>query len=241
MNRIYKKSPIVLLIVILFVSYVFIALMGYYFKNPPEYKYFIPKDFITPLPKEQYKFKQAQRVNRLPQFDEWFEIRSLMLNVVCSFNYIEYEYLGYYFITSYCPSECGYNGSNYPTGWTTSTGTICHYSDVWSEPTTCAIDPSVRKYGDYLCIGDPYSSDVNAKKIYHAEDCGPGVKGKWIDCFVETFAEVQAWPTGYKPVYLVTFKTKKIEEKGWFFKYEHFNSDLFRSSNSDWYVFGSDT
>lgn len=205
--------------------------MGYYFKNPPEYKQgFTPKDFEVPLPKPQMDFKQAQKVNRLPQFDEWFEMRSLMLNVVCSYRYIEYEYIGYYFCTAYCPEECGYNGNNYPTGWKTSTDTICHYSDSWSEPTTCAIDPKVRKYGDYILVGDPDSSN---KKIYHAEDCGPGVQGKWIDCFRDNYSDMAAFPTGYFPCYLVTFKTIKIEEKGWFYKYDIFNSDLFDWSSCD--------
>lgn len=228
MQRIRKHSPIIALVVVLMVSYGFIAWMGHYMKDPPEYKYFTPKDFEVPLPKPQMDFKQAQKVNRLPQFDEWFEMRSLMANVVCSYQYIEYEFIGYYFCTAYCPEECGFNGSNFPKGWTTSTGTICHYSDTWSEPTTCAIDPKVRKYGDYILVGDPDSKD---KKIYHAEDCGPGVQGKWIDCFRDNYSDMAAFPTGYFPCYLVTFKTKTINEKGWFYKYDIFNSDLF-----DWCI-----
>lgn len=228
MQRISKQSPIIALVVVLMVSYGFIAWMGHYMKDPPEYKYFTPKDFEVPLPKYQFEFKQRQKVNRLPQFDEWFEMRSLMANVVCSYQYIEYEYIGYYFCTAYCPEECGFNGSNFPKGWTTSTGTICHYSDTWSEPTTCAIDPKVRKYGDYILVGDPDSSD---KKLYIAQDCGPGVQGKWIDCFRDNYSDMAAFPTGYFPCYLVTFKTKKFEEKGWFYKYDIFNSDLF-----DWCI-----
>lgn len=216
MHRIRKHSPIIALIVVLLVSYGFIALCGYYMKNPPEVRYYTPKDFAVPLPKYQFDFKQVQKVNRLPQFEEWFEIRSVMYDVPCSYNYIEYEYLGMYFITAYCPEECG--GS-----WATSTGVICHYSERWSEPTTCAIDPKVRKYGEYLLVGHPDSAD---KKIYHAEDCGPGVQGQWIDCFVETMDEVRAWPTGYKPVYLVKYKTNTIYKKGWFYSYESFDRYL---------------
>ena len=229
MQRISKQSPIIALVIVLLVSYGFIALYGYYMKNPPEYKQgFTPKDFEVPLPKSQMDFKQAQKVNRLPQFDGWFEMRSTLYNVPCEYQYLEYEYLGMYFCTAYCPEECGYNGNNFPNGWTTSTGTICHYSDTWSEPTTCAIDPKVRKYGDLLLVGNPDSSD---KKLYIAQDCGPGVQGKWIDCFRDNYSDMAAFPTGYKPVYLVRFKTKKIEDKGWFYKYDIFNSDLF-----DWCV-----
>ena len=241
MQRLKKTSPIALLLVILILSYGFIAAAGYYFKNPPEYKKgFTPKDFEVPLPKEQWNFKQSQKVNRLPQFDEWFAMRSVMMNVVCSYGYIEYEYLGIYFCTAYCPEECGFSGDNYPKGWVTSTDTICHYSDIWSEATTCAIDPKVRKYGEYLCIGDPYSSNVNDKKIYHAEDCGPGVQGKWVDCFRDNYSDMAAFPTGYKPCYLVKFKTKTIDEKGWFFRHGLFNDYIYDLDVCDWAVHGSD-
>jgi 3D (Asp-Asp-Asp) domain-containing protein len=42
-------------------------------------------------------------------------------------------------------------------------------------------------------------------KIYVTEDTGPGVKGRWVDCFVETMSEVNSWDTGWKSVYSVTF------------------------------------
>lgn len=97
MERLKKTSPIALLLVILILSYGFIALYGYYMKNPPEYKKgFTPKDFEVPLPKEQWNFKQAQKVNRLPQFDEWYHMRSLLAQLPCEYQYFEYEYIGYY-------------------------------------------------------------------------------------------------------------------------------------------------
>lgn len=207
-------------------------------KNPPEYKQgFTPKDFVVPLPKSQMDFKQAQKVNRLPQFDEWYQMRSLLAQLPCEYQYFEYEYIGYYFVTAYCPEECGYNGSNYPKGWTTSTGTICHYSDTWSEATTCAIDPKVRKYGDYILVGNPDSKD---KKLYHAEDCGPGVQGKWIDCFRDNYSDMASFPTGYYPCYLVRIKTAKIQDKGWFYKYDIFNDYSLDLSVYSWSFYGRD-
>lgn len=203
-----RQSNIIILVVVLFASYAFIAIMGQYFKDPPK-QGFTPKDFEVPLPKEEYIHHIKLRYFEMPWLNEYYEMQSLMWNnLPLSYNYIETEYVGRYFITAYCPEECGYNGSNYPKGWTTSTGTICHYSDTWSEPTTCAIDTSVRKYGDYILVGDPDSKD---KKIYHAEDCGPGVQGNWVDCFVETMDEVRAWNTRYDNVYLVRFKTATLE------------------------------
>lgn len=202
-----RQSNIIILVSVLFASYAFIAIMGYYFKNPPK-QGFTPKDFEVPLPKENWIKPIKTRYYETPWLNEYFEIQSLMWNVSISYSYIETEYIGRYFITAYCPEECGWNGSNYPVGWKTSTDTICHYSDTWYEPTTCAIDPKVRKYGEYIMVGDPDSSN---KKIYHCEDCGPGVQGQWVDCFVETYSEVQSWNTRYDNVYLVRFKTKIID------------------------------
>ena len=62
-------------------------------------------------------------------------------------------------------------------------------------PTTCAIDRSYHGYGEILMIDG---------KLYVTEDTGPGVKGHWVDCFVETMDEVRSWPTGWKSVYAVT-------------------------------------
>ena len=238
MERIRKSSPIIALAVVILASYALIAGLGYLMKNPPVYKQgFTPKDFEVPLPKSQMDFKQAQKVNRLPQFDEWYQMRSIMAQLPCEYQYFEYEYIGYYFCTAYCPEECGYNGSNYPKGWTTSTGTICHYSDIWSEATTCAIDPKVRKYGDYILVGNPDSKD---KKLYHAEDCGPGVQGKWIDCFRDNYSDMAAFPTGYYPCYLVRIKTAKFEDKGWYFKHDIFNDYSLDLSVYSWSLYGRD-
>ena len=203
-----RQSNIILLVVVLFVSYIFIAVAGYYFKNPPEQKQgFTPKDFEVPLPKEEYIHAIKLRYFEMPWLNGYYEMESIKWSMPMSYEYIETEYIGRYFITAYSPEECGYRGNNYPTGWKTSTDTICHYSDTWYEPTTCAIDPSVRKYGDYIMVGSPDSSN---KKIYHCEDCGPGVKGNWVDCFVPNYDMVISWNTRYDSVYLVKFKTKTV-------------------------------
>lgn len=203
-----RQSNIIILVVVLFASYAFIAIMGQYFKDPPK-QGFTPKDFEVPLPKEEYIHYIKFRYFEMPWLNEYYEMQSLMWNnLPLSYNYIETEYVGRYFITAYCPEECGYNGNNYPAGWKTSTDTICHYSKDWREPTTCAIDPSVRKYGEYIMVGDPGSS---SKKIYRCEDCGPGVQGQWVDCFVPNYDMVISWNTRYENVYLVRFKTRILE------------------------------
>lgn len=112
------------------------------------------------------------------------------------------EYIGTYFITAYCPSECGYNGENYPTGWTTASGEICHRADwedrLWS-PTTCAVDRSIHSFGDMFYIEE-------FDRVFVAEDTGPGVNGRHLDLFYEEYDDVISFPTGYYDVYSVWYE-----------------------------------
>ena len=129
---------------------------------------------------------------------------------------METEYLGYYFITAYCPEECGWS-------WSTSSGATCHYEDEWYEPTTCAIDRSVHGYNETILVGEP--DDPN-RKVYITEDTGPGVRGYWIDCFVETMSEVRSWDTGWRPCYSVSFTTNNITKPKARYFYESFKHHL---------------
>ena len=138
-----------------------------------------------------------------PKMKEPNKILLRLYSLEIHYQTMEFEYVGRHFITAYCPEECGWNGSNYPVGWRTSSDTICHYSSDWKEPTTCAIDRNVHKYGEVILVGDPY--DPNNRKIYITEDTGPGVKGLWVDCFVETMSEVKSWNTRYDSVWNVTY------------------------------------
>lgn len=110
-----------------------------------------------------------------------------------TYTVINTEYIGEYFVTAYCPEECGWS-------WSTSSGATCHYSDDPMVSTTCAIDRNYHGYGELLMIDD---------KLYITEDTGPGVKGHWVDCFVETMDEVNYWDTGWKSVYSVTIEERE--------------------------------
>ena len=156
---------------------------------------------------------------------KWSELRNEWFGFDITYKYKVYEYLGEFFITSYCPEECGYNGSNYPTGWRTASGTICHYSDKWDEPTTCAIDRNYFGFGEEILVGDPY--DPNNRKIYVTEDTGPGVRGAWVDCFVESMDEVRAWPTGWQSVYRVTYAERTITSSERMKNYERTHNSLY--------------
>lgn len=197
--------------------------------------YYVTEDSATYL-----KGKKPQKVEVIKELKAKTETRrnltpfELIQQIPVTYTYtyttIETEFLGYYFVTAYCPEECG--GS-----WETSSGATCHYSDDWRDPTTCAIDRSVHGYNELLMVGDPDDPD---RKIYITEDTGPGVKGYWIDCFVETMDEVRAWPTGWMPVYAVRFEEHQTTKtKGDLF-HECFKHYLLLRSSGSWSDFRDD-
>ena len=122
---------------------------------------------------------------------------------------IEYTYIGTYFITAYSPSECGFNGENYPVGWRTASDTICHRADHnhrLTEPTTCAIDRNYHSFGDLFYIEE-------FDRVFVAEDTGSGVKGHHLDLFYEEYDDVLSFPTGYYTVYSVEYVTKTVKAR----------------------------
>ena len=132
----------------------------------------------------------------------WFKSGYSHDGEVTTYTIMHKDYIGTYFITAYCPSECGYNGENYPTGWTTASGEICHRADwedrLWS-PTTCAIDRSIHSFGDMFYIEE-------FDRVFVAEDTGPGVNGRHLDLFYEEYDDVISFPTGYYAVYSVWYE-----------------------------------
>jgi 3D (Asp-Asp-Asp) domain-containing protein len=126
------------------------------------------------------------------------------MHITVYYTTLDKWYAGRHYITAYCPWECGYNGENYPAGWRTSSGEICHYSDDPLVPTTCAIDRRYHAYGEYLMIDG---------KLYVTEDTGPGVQGLWVDIFVESMDEVQSFGSHYTDVYYVDFIEHSYSER----------------------------
>ena len=117
--------------------------------------------------------------------------------VKITYKEMELTYIGTYFITAYCPYECG--GS-----WSTASGTTCHratWNYRYTEPTTVAIDRSIHSFGDELYIAE-------FDRVFVAEDTGPGVQGYWIDIFYEDYDDVLNFPTGWYPVYSVSWVEK---------------------------------
>jgi 3D (Asp-Asp-Asp) domain-containing protein len=143
-----------------------------------------------------------QKTFRLEGASAWYKSGYSHDGEVTTYVIMHKDYIGTYFITAYCPSECGYNGENYPTGWTTASGEICHRADwedrLWS-PTTCAIDRGIHSFGDMFYIEE-------FDRVFVAEDTGPGVNGRHLDLFYEEYDDVISFPTGYYAVYSVWYE-----------------------------------
>jgi len=170
--------------------------------NDPEsasYSGYTPQDFVVPLPKNYKKPtptptpKPNKTVLYYNSVIKGCYLDEIPLQVV----ELELEPLGYYFITAYCPAECG--GS-----WQTASGETCYrasHANRYIEPTTCAVDPnlhSIGSEGDLFFISE-------FDRVFIATDTGGAVKGKHLDLFYEEYYDVLSFPTGYYQAYSVSY------------------------------------
>ena len=161
-------------------------------------------DMVAPIPTKEYIPPPTPTPNVV---HDAMEDSLNDLDVEIEYTEIEYEYIGTYYITAYNPWECGYNGENFPKGWSTASGEICHraaYEDRLYEPTTCAVDRRYHSFGDMFYIPE-------FDRVFIAEDTGSGVKGYHLDLFYED--DVSDFPTGYYEVYSVEYVTKTVRVK----------------------------
>lgn len=162
---------------------------------------------ILYIPQEPEEYEYPEQNPKINYFVNWYKpthfIRETVTEVIT-----DYQYLGNYYITAYAPEECGYNGSNYPTGWMTASGAICHRADEenrLTEPTTCAIDRNYHRFGELFYI-------PAFDRIFVAEDTG-AFRGRWLDLFYDDYYQMSVFPTGYYEVYSVTYiETEKEVE-----------------------------
>ena len=185
----FTKAIIFLAIVLLSAEYLNIAYENResQYELKPIFTAFRPQDFVVPIPKD---FKK-------PKIESYKSEH--YIPVLVTYKKMELTSLGNYYLTAYCPWECGYNGSNYPAGWRTASGAICHRADYehrLSEPTTCAIDRNLHRFGTEFYI--PYFD-----RVFTAEDTGSAVKGKHLDLFYEEYGEMASFPTGSYEVFAV--------------------------------------
>ena len=163
-----------------------------------EYTGVRPQDFGVILPDIQRELEEPIKPNRMVAYNEHVLKGCYLDSVYITGATISIWGGERYYITAYCPWECGFNGNNFPAGWRTASGTICHratWENRYLEPTTCAIDMSYNHFGDMFYIAE-------FDRVFIAEDNG-AFRGKWIDLFYEDYAEMASFPTGYYTVYSV--------------------------------------
>ena len=92
------------------------------------------------LPEPKYDEEERQRM--INYYTNWYKPNQHSIKTVTLVD-VEYDYLGYYYCTAYSPQETG--------SWGTASGTTLHRADYeyrLTEPTTCAIDRSLHRFGD---------------------------------------------------------------------------------------------
>ena len=133
---------------------------------------------------------QQQRI--INYYENWYKPNHHSYKTVTLVD-IEYEYIGYYYCTAYSPQETG--------SWATASGTTLHraeYEDRLIEPTTCAIDRSLHRFGDLFYI-------PAFDRVFVAEDTGSAVKGNHLDLGYTDLESVWSFPTGSYETYAVEY------------------------------------
>lgn len=182
-NKRFTLSILALSILLLIVLFITIERNTEHTESVTEYTGVPARDLYVELPEVTHELIEIRRVDCAYQ------------DVLITYKEMKLTYLGTYFITAYCPAECG--GS-----WSTASGETCHRAD-WnyrlSEPTTCAIDRSIHSFLDEFYIPD-------FDRTFIAEDTGSGVRGRHLDLFYEEYEDVVSFPTGYYEVYSVEWE-----------------------------------
>ena len=96
----------------------------------------------------------------------------------------DFEYLGEFTVTAYCPYEDEYGNA---------TARPYNGEYIAVEGITVAVDPEIIPYGSVVII-DGHS--------YIAHDCGGAVKGKVIDIYFDSVEEMNAWGKQTKEIYV---------------------------------------
>ena len=100
----------------------------------------------------------------------------------------DYESLGEFTVTAYCPYEDEYGNA---------TARPYNGEYIAVEGITVAVDPEIIPYGSVVII-DGHS--------YIAHDCGGAVKGKVIDIYFDSIEEMNAWGKQTKEIYVKRIK-----------------------------------
>lgn len=149
---------------------------------------FRAKDMECELPKNLEMPKRFEYEETLG-----YKIKHWMDGKEITWETIELESKGWYFITAYCScSKCCYPSTNL-----TASGIECHYADYenrYSEPTTCAIDRRYHSFGETFYL-------KSEDRVFVAEDTGSAVKGRHIDIYFPDHSYVQSYGSHWEEVY----------------------------------------
>ena len=193
------KRPVDQIIILLSMALLFslFAVLGIW----KQYKA-LPKEqsekavLIVPPEPEKYDYPHYDR--RIAYYENWYKPANFVTETVTETS-LEYSYLGYYYITAYSPQETG--------SWGTASGTTLHradYENRLTEPTTCAVDRSLHRFGDLFYLPD-------FDRVFVAEDTGSAVKGKHLDLGYTDIESVWSFPTGWYEVYSVEYVYTDVE------------------------------
>lgn len=194
-------------------AFLFIGLLAFVYDKHLTYSKDMPckaENVVSYIPEE------AKRVIYYnAALEGYYELLNEIVGLETYYCTVEGDFLGYFFITAYCPYECGYREyedgtDNFPCGWTTATDTICYRADEehrLTEPTTCAADPRYFRVaaedGDLFYLPD-------FSRVFQAQDTGSAVLNYHIDLFYESYFDVLNFPTGYYPVYSAEIITHAV-------------------------------
>lgn len=138
------------------------------------------------------KYDEEERNRMINYYQNWYLPNHHSTETITEMN-IEYDYLGYYYCTAYSPQETG--------SWGTASGTTLHRADYeyrLTEPTTCAIDRNLHRFGDLFYI-------PAFDRVFVAEDTGSAVRGNHLDLGYTDLESVWSFPTGSYEVYSVDY------------------------------------
>ena len=168
----------------------------------PTQQHFRALDMVAPIP-TQKPYNPTPTLSPTPTPNPKIkERRDATIAFMCSkpvtFYRIELkEDLGRHLITAYCDCSKCCTYANQPT----ASGAYPEYNPDEFTPTTCAIDPSLYKFGDIFYI--------ESEGLFIAQDTGSAVKGKHLDLYFDNHSAVQSYNTHYETVY----RAEIVEEK----------------------------
>ena len=192
----FDKAVIIFSLILLLLLYITIFPSTKLSKKQPGVK--VWKIVIIEQVIEEQENHTADKSRIINYYENWYKPNHHSTKTITQTD-IEYEYIGYYYCTAYSPQETG--------SWVTASGTTLHRADYENrliEPTTCAVDRSLHRFGDLFYI-------PAFDRVFIAEDTGSAVRGNHLDLGYTDLESVWSFPTGTYETYSVEYIYIDIE------------------------------